>query len=90
LLQIYTKPNGLDYARLGLIVSKKFERRATKRNRIKRILRETFRRKRGNDKIKKMDWLIRLKRPVIKSKFKGLVTEMQLIMLELSNVMIDN
>ncbi|ALQ50959.1 ribonuclease P protein component [Nitrosomonas ureae] len=90
LLQIYTKPNGLGYARLGLIVSKKFERHATRRNRIKRILRETFRRKRGGDKIKEMDWLIRLRRPMIKSESKGLVTEMQLLMLELSDVTINN
>jgi len=71
-------------------VSKKFEPHATKRNRIKRILRETFRRERGNDKIKEMDWLIRLRRPMIKSESKGLTTEMQLIMLELSNVTINN
>ncbi|WP_293007172.1 ribonuclease P protein component [Nitrosomonas sp.] len=83
LIQIYAKPNGLGYARLGLIVSKKFERRATRRNRIKRILRETFRRKRGSDKIKEMDWLIRLRRPMIKDESKGLSAEMQLIMLEL-------
>ncbi|MBY0474817.1 MAG: ribonuclease P protein component [Nitrosomonas sp.] len=83
LIQIYAKPNGLGYARLGLIVSKKFERRATRRNRIKRILRETFRRKRGGDKIKEMDWLIRLRRPMIKDESKGLSAEMKLIMLEL-------
>ncbi|WP_242447268.1 ribonuclease P protein component [Nitrosomonas supralitoralis] len=82
LIQIYSKPNGLGYARLGLIVSKKFERRATRRNRIKRILRETFRRKRGGDKIKEMDWLIRLRRPMIKDESKELATEMQLIMFE--------
>jgi len=73
----------LGYARLGLIVAKKFERHATKRNRIKRILRETFRRIRSNDEIKEMDWLIRLRRPMVKDESKGLAAEMRLRMHEL-------
>ncbi|MBI4713518.1 MAG: ribonuclease P protein component [Planctomycetes bacterium] len=36
-------PNGLDYARLGIIVSKKEVRNATDRNRLKRLIREAFR-----------------------------------------------
>jgi ribonuclease P protein component len=39
----YTKNNGLDYARLGLAITKKNIPNATSRNRIKRIIRETFR-----------------------------------------------
>ncbi len=40
------RPNGLVYARLGLAVSRRVSRRAVERNRIKRLLRESFRRKR--------------------------------------------
>ncbi|MBA2483781.1 MAG: ribonuclease P protein component, partial [Nitrosomonas sp.] len=42
-LQIYAKPNKLNYPRLGLIVAKKMARRAVERNRVKRQLREYFR-----------------------------------------------
>jgi ribonuclease P protein component len=77
------KPNSLGYARLGLIVSKKIERRAVKRNWIKRILRETFRKNRCSDQIKRMDWIIRLKRPVNKNECMKLTSEMRLLMLQL-------
>ncbi|MFO0952222.1 MAG: ribonuclease P protein component [Isosphaeraceae bacterium] len=40
---VYGAGNGLTYARLGLSVSRKKVRRATKRNRVKRLLREAFR-----------------------------------------------
>lgn len=36
-------PNALDHARLGLVVSRKSARFAVVRNRIKRIIRESFR-----------------------------------------------
>jgi ribonuclease P protein component len=77
------KPNSLGYARLGLIISKKIERRAVKRNWTKRILRETFRKNRFNDQIKRMDWVIRLKRPVNKNESAKLTSEMRLLMLQL-------
>ena len=41
------RPNGLDHARLGLAVSKRVSKRAVERNRIKRLLRESFRRARA-------------------------------------------
>lgn len=40
---ILSRPNGLDHPRLGLVIAKKHVRNATDRNRIKRIVRETFR-----------------------------------------------
>ena len=40
---IYYRPNALTTARLGLAVSKRVARRATVRNQLKRLLRETFR-----------------------------------------------
>ena len=42
-LQVLAKPNNLDYARLGIIVSRKISKRAVDRNYIKRALREYFR-----------------------------------------------
>jgi len=40
---VLTIPNGLEHARLGLAISRKAAARAVDRNRIKRIIRESFR-----------------------------------------------
>lgn len=45
---ILSRPNSLDYPRLGLIISKKNSRLAVNRNRIKRLIRESFRFKQHN------------------------------------------
>jgi len=42
-LTMLAKPNGLDHPRLGVTVSKKRVRTAVARNRLKRIIRETYR-----------------------------------------------
>jgi ribonuclease P protein component len=42
-LEILAAPNGLNYARLGLIVPKKIIPTAVGRNRVKRLIRESFR-----------------------------------------------
>lgn len=42
-LQTFIRPNGLDCARLGLVVSKQVARQAVKRNYMKRVVREYFR-----------------------------------------------
>ncbi len=42
-LLLLARPNDFDKARLGLVVAKKNVRLAVKRNRIKRVVRETFR-----------------------------------------------
>lgn len=40
---LLAKPNGRDYPRLGVTISKKTAKRAVDRNKIKRIVRETYR-----------------------------------------------
>lgn len=42
-LLILARTNELEYARLGLVIAKKHVRRATQRNRVKRIIRDSFR-----------------------------------------------
>lgn len=42
-LLILARSNSFDHPRLGLVVAKKHVRRATRRNRVKRIARESFR-----------------------------------------------
>lgn len=39
----YTKLNGMGHARLGIAIAKKIIPKATSRNRLKRIIRESFR-----------------------------------------------
>lgn len=46
-LDVLAAANGLDYARLGLIVPKKIIATAVARNRVKRLLREGFRLNQG-------------------------------------------
>lgn len=43
LFLILIHKNSYPYSRLGLVISKKVDKRAVQRNRIKRIVRETFR-----------------------------------------------
>jgi ribonuclease P protein component len=40
---ILSKPNSLGYDRLGLVIAKKHIRLAVQRNRVKRLIRESFR-----------------------------------------------
>ena len=40
---ILARPTSLDHARLGLVIGKKNIRRSVHRNRVKRVVRETFR-----------------------------------------------
>ena len=42
-LLFLARPNQLPHARLGLVIAKKHVRKAVARNRVKRIVRETFR-----------------------------------------------
>jgi len=61
-LQVFAKPNNLTCARLGVIIAGRVERLATKRNRIKRLLRELFRMQQKD--FVGFDFVIRLRHPV--------------------------
>ena len=45
---ILARPNNLGYSRLGFVISKKNIRKAVKRNRVRRIIRESFRQNQHN------------------------------------------
>jgi ribonuclease P protein component len=78
---LLAKPNGLASSRLGLVIAKKNVRLAVQRNRIKRIVRETFRLHRAQPAI---DIVVLARRgldtldgPELHSRFGKLLQELQ-------------
>jgi ribonuclease P protein component len=59
---LYTRPNSLPHARLGVVAAKRFAPRAVTRNTIKRITRELFR----TTALPPFDCIVRLSGPVNK------------------------
>lgn len=57
---LYTRPNTLPHARLGVVAAKRFAPRAVTRNTIKRVTRELFR----ASQLPPVDCIVRLSRPV--------------------------
>lgn len=57
---LYTRPNDLPHARLGVVAAKRFAPRAVTRNTIKRMTRELFR----TSHLVQVDCIVRLSRPV--------------------------
>jgi ribonuclease P protein component len=57
---LYTRPNALPHARLGVVAAKRFAPRAVTRNTIKRVTRELFR----TMPMPSVDCIVRLSRPV--------------------------
>ncbi|MBQ5948770.1 ribonuclease P protein component [Massilia sp. ST3] len=57
---LYTRPNTLPHARLGVVAAKRFAPRAVTRNTIKRVTRELFR----SSELQAVDCIVRLSRPV--------------------------
>ncbi|MCB1984374.1 MAG: ribonuclease P protein component [Burkholderiales bacterium] len=82
-VQIYARPNGQPFSRLGLVVSRKVERSAVRRNRVKRLLRETFRTFQINCNTVKMDWVMRLRRPITSDISTEFVAEVRILMRQL-------
>lgn len=57
---LYTRPNELAHARLGVVAAKRFAPRAVTRNTIKRVTRELFR----QASLPAVDCIVRLSKPV--------------------------
>jgi ribonuclease P protein component len=57
---LYTRPNALEHARLGVVAAKRFAPRAVTRNTIKRVTREIFR----CAALINVDCIVRLSKPV--------------------------
>ncbi len=57
---LYTRPNQLSHARLGVVVAKRFAPRAATRNTVKRVTRELFR----LAELPAIDCVVRLAKPV--------------------------
>jgi ribonuclease P protein component len=68
-LDVLAAPNGLDYARLGLIIPKKIVSTAVGRNRVKRLLRESFRLQQAS--LAGLDVVARLKAQVTEDMLRG-------------------
>lgn len=52
-------PNQLPHARLGIIIGKKYLRRAVDRNRVRRVIRESFRQ--SKEKLKGLDIIVMIR-----------------------------
>lgn len=63
-LLLLARPNNLGYARLGLVIAKKNIRLANQRNRIKRQIRESFRRE--QDQLGAIDVIVLARRDLDK------------------------
>jgi ribonuclease P protein component len=57
---LFTRPNALPHARLGVVAAKRFAPRAVTRNTIKRVARELFR----HAALPPIDCIVRLSKPV--------------------------
>jgi ribonuclease P protein component len=70
---LYTRPNNLPHARLGVVAAKRFAPRAITRNTIKRVTRELFR----VTPLPAVDCIVRLSGPVNSRKGPGTSTSLK-------------
>ena len=79
---LHYRPNGLDTARLGLVVAKKLVKRANGRNLLKRLAREIFRRRR--EALPACDLIVRLHAPTANARRAELRQDLQQLLSRLS------
>ena len=81
-MSAFIYPNGLEHHRLGITASRKAVGNAVKRNRSKRLLRETFRHSEAAMKGTKLkyDWVINAKRSLLAVKVEAPLEEFQRIL----------
>jgi len=60
--RVFVKPNALDWARLGMVVAKRVEPKAVRRNQAKRLIRECFRT--GQTLLGANDFVVQLRVPL--------------------------
>ncbi len=74
-LALHYMPNGLEYPRLGIVVSKKTARRSVARNYMRRVVREWFRKHR--ESMAGVDMIIRANKPFGRTDFEGVMQELE-------------
>lgn len=72
-LKLHVKSVTTSHARIGLTVAKRVERKAARRNRIKRLIREAFRKHRHM--LLSLDCVVQLRRPVDKTSLSHIYQE---------------
>jgi len=80
---VFVRPNALATARLGIIVSRKTARRAVDRNRIKRLVREAFRR--DPERFGSSDLVVLARRCPARNGWRALRQELQSLLAQLTN-----
>jgi len=78
---MHYRPNVLDTARMGVTVAKKLVKRASSRNLVKRIARETFRRLRAD--LPPYDLIVRLHAPITAAKRSELALDLRQLLARL-------
>lgn len=75
------KPNNLDHSRLVIMVAKKISRLAVKRNYMRRVIREYFRK--NKCKVARLDIVVRVTKPFIKQELAAINNEIAAIFTKL-------
>lgn len=73
-LTLLARINTLGHARLGIVVGKKQEKSAVGRNRVKRLIRESFRH--HQELLSGLDLVVLVRRPMILMENKNIFTEL--------------
>src|SRR5215472_1617725 len=81
------RPNGLDHPRMGLAISKRVSKRAVDRNRIKRLVRESFRRHRLE--LPPIDLMVMAREQAVNLPGPELLDELQLLWKKLRSVRLE-